>query len=198
MKIDTLPIGPEEENVYILHRDGHVLIVDPGGRTKEIVSHISPDEIVDGIILTHGHEDHTLAADDLSEMYGGHVYIHPDDLPLVLPSARISGSSPVYAECRKLQGKMKIGNFEIEAYHTPGHTAGSVCVMWRRKLFSGDTLFAGDIGRCDLYSGDEESMKQSLRFLASLPGDTAVLPGHGPSTTIARELKTNPYLSETF
>ena len=196
MKTEKLIMGPEEENVYILHQSGHVLIIDPGYNAKEIASHIDPNEQVDGILLTHGHEDHTGAADDLCEIYGCRLYMHPADLPLIDPANSRSGFCyPVYTRTEDPGKRITTAAFTADVYHTPGHTAGSVCYRIRNHLFTGDTLFACDIGRTDLFSGSEEEMKESLRFLQTLPKDLAVEPGHGPSTTLSRELKNNPYFS---
>ncbi len=196
MKVDVLPIGLYQENIYILHDKGHVLIVDPGRYAGEIIRCIGKDETVDGIILTHGHDDHTGAADDTADEYGCPVYLHPADRILVDPDAVKYGfDAPVYHEITDLnQGEIQVGIFPLTVYHTPGHTAGSVCVRYRGLLFSGDTLFAGSIGRTDLYSGDDAQMNSSLQFLLTLPNDLKVLPGHGPATTIGRERQMNPFL----
>lgn len=196
MKVDVLPIGLYEENCYVLHDRDHVLFVDPGRYAKQIASCVSEKETVDGIILTHGHEDHTGAADDLAEMYGCPVYISFEDYILIDPknSTPFGYGAPVYSKVYDLKGTMKIGIFDLEVIATPGHTAGSVCIRYRNLLFTGDTLFAGSIGRTDLYSGDEEQMIQSLVLLSKLSHDLHVLPGHGPDTTIGRELIRNLYL----
>ena len=196
MKVDVLPIGLYQENIYILHDKGHVLVIDPGRYASEIRKCIGSDEKVDGIILTHGHDDHTGAADDLAELYGCPVYLHPDDRILVDPhTAKYGYDGPVYSEITDLcEGQMTAGIFPLTVYHTPGHTAGSVCVRYRNILFSGDTLFAGSIGRTDLYSGDESQMEESLLRLMKLPADLRVLPGHGPASTIGRECQMNPFL----
>ena len=196
MKLDILPIGQYEENVYVLHDKGHVLIIDPGRSAKTIASVIAPDETVDAVILTHGHADHTQAADDISEMYHCPVYMNREDYILVDPSfaGKHGFDGPVYSEILDLQAVMKIGVFDLQIHYTPGHTAGSVCVQYKNLLFSGDTLFAGSIGRTDLYSGDEMQMAQSLEYLKKLPHDLKVLPGHGPSSTIGTEIKRNPFM----
>ena len=196
MKIDTLPIGLYQENSYILHDNGHVLFVDPGRFAKEIASHVKEDEIADAILLTHGHEDHTAAVDDLYDIFHCPVYMHPGDAFMVDPkNSATMFSSPVYAPIRCFtEGKMTIGAFDLEILYTPGHSKGSVCILYRNRLFSGDTLFAGSIGRTDLEGGDDREMTASLKKLKDLPKDLWVYPGHGNATTIAQERETNPFL----
>ncbi len=197
MKLDILPVGMYEENCYVLHDKGHVLIVDPGRRPEKIAACIGADETVDGILLTHGHSDHTMAADDLAEKYGCPVFMDRRDIILTSPSGgRVDGTEyPVYAEISDLtEGEMKLGGFDLEIIHTPGHTAGSTVIRCRNILFTGDTLFAGTIGRTDLFSGSESEMIGSLQRLKALPHDLKICPGHGPVSTIGRELTVNPYL----
>ncbi len=196
MKVDVLPIGLYQENSYVLHDHDHVLFIDPGRYAIQIAACVSEKETVDGVILTHGHEDHTQAADDLAEMFGCDVYMSLDDFVLVDPKnpLRYGYDAPVYSPIKDLRGEMTVGTFPLTVISTPGHTAGSVCVRFRSLLFTGDTLFAGDIGRTDLYSGSEEEMIETLKLFKDLPHDLRVLPGHGPASTIGRELKVNPYL----
>lgn len=197
MKLEVLPIGLYGENIYILHENDHVLIVDPGAHAKEIANMISKKETVDAIILTHGHEDHTGAVDDLVDMYHCPVFLHERDFGLVDPEdTKNVGSyvTPVYAPLHKLEKETSAGTFRLVVYHTPGHTEGSCCIRYRNILFSGDTLFAGSCGRTDLYSGDETKMIASLHFLKTLPRDLRVFPGHGPSTTIGQECDTNCFM----
>lgn len=198
MKIQVLPIGLYGENIYVLHDHGHVLVIDPGAHAKEIAKCIEKDEVVDAVLLTHGHEDHTGACDDLLDLYDVPVYIHPSDKQLI-DTEHPTGSGYDGAVYHKttdfIEGKMTIGTFPLTVYHTPGHTSGSVCIQYRNVLFSGDTLFAGSIGRTDLFSGNEAEIINSLKELATLPSDLRVLPGHGPETTIGHELKMNPFLT---
>ncbi len=179
----------------MLHQDGHVLIVDPGANARAIASVIEKDECVDGILLTHGHEDHTLAVDDLVDLYHCSVWMHPADLPLVDPKNTLGGYvTPVYTPIQPVTEEMKIGVYKIHMYSTPGHTEGSCCYQIRNMLFTGDTLFAGSCGRTDLYSGDERKMVESLRYLKGFPHDLIVYPGHGPSSTIKHEIQTNMFM----
>lgn len=197
MKIDVLPIGLYQENIYVLHDHGHVLVIDPGRYAKQIASCIEKNETVDGIILTHGHEDHTGAVDDLTDLIPCRVFMHPADMQLTDPSLAVKTgySTPVYHEIEPLQEQMQIGIFPLTVYHTPGHTSGSVCVRYRNVLFTGDTLFASSIGRTDLFSGNDKEMLESIEFLKTLPADLRVCPGHGPASTIGEEVRRNPYFN---
>ena len=196
MKIETLPIGLYQENSYILHDQDHVLFIDPGRFGSELAAHVSAKETVDGIVLTHGHEDHTGAVDDLVDLFHCPVYMHPGDLDMIDPhAAPTSYAAPVYAEVKELEeGEVTIGSFTLTIYHTPGHSRGSVLVQYRNRLFTGDTLFAGSIGRTDLFGGDDREMVVSLKRIHELPNDLWVYPGHGEATTIGQEKQTNPYL----
>jgi len=196
MKIETLPIGLYQENSYILHDNGHVLFIDPGRFGKELAAHVGENETVDAILLTHGHEDHTGAVDDLAEIFHCPVYMHYGDLDMVDPKLPpTSFSSPVYTPVQELkEGKTTIGTFPLEILHTPGHSRGSVCILYRNRLFSGDTLFAGSIGRTDLEGGNDLEMVQTLKRLKELPNDLWIYPGHGDASTIGQEKQTNPYL----
>ena len=196
MKIDTLPIGLYGENSFILHDNGHVLFIDPGRFAQELSRHVSDDETVDAILLTHGHEDHTQAVDDLYDIYKCPVYLHEGDYEMVDPKfGKTNFAVPLYCPLTPYnEGEMTIGAFALTIYFTPGHTKGSVLIQYRNRLFSGDTLFAGSIGRTDLWGGNDEEMMASLKRIKELPNDLWVYPGHGEATTIGQEKKTNPYL----
>ncbi len=196
MKIDTLPIGLYGENSFILHDNGHVLFIDPGRFAEELSRHVSDDETVDAILLTHGHEDHTQAVDDLYDIYRCPVYLHEGDFDMVDPKfGKTNFAVPLYSPLTPYtEGEMTIGVFPLTIYYTPGHTKGSVLIRYRNRLFSGDTLFAGSIGRTDLWGGNDLEMMESLKRIKELPNDLWVYPGHGEATTIGQEKKTNPYL----
>jgi glyoxylase-like metal-dependent hydrolase (beta-lactamase superfamily II) len=196
MNLDILPIGLYGENSYVLHDKDHVLFIDPGRYAEKIASCVDKNETVDAIVLTHGHEDHTGAVDDLVDKYHCPVYMSAKDVPLVDPKCATDRgySAPVYAKILPLSEKLQAGQFKLTVYETPGHTAGSVCIQYRNLLFTGDTLFAGDIGRTDLYSGSPKDMMQSMQVFKALPHDLQIYPGHGPASSISQELKSNLYL----
>lgn len=196
MKVNMLPIGLYMENCYVVHEDGHVLIVDPGGHPEIISSVIKKDEKVDAILLTHGHEDHTSAVDEVVNLYHCPVYMSKKDLPLVSKETSQDHpfAKPVTSKILPVTEWMDIGVFHIRMIPSPGHTHGSVCYMIENCIFSGDTLFAGSVGRTDLMDSSSEEMITSLKTIAVLPKDYTVLPGHGSATTIAEELQSNYYL----
>ena len=199
MKIDLLPIGQYEENTYVVHEDGLVFIVDPGRHAKEIKKYIKDEKVI-GIFLTHGHDDHTGAVDDLVDDYGCPVYLHPLDFSLVqLKGNAHNGGSTHPLTCPLLpleEGELTLEDLSFKVIHTPGHTSGSVLIQYQKALFTGDTLFQGTIGRTDLFSGDWAEMRKSLEIIAHLDSDLRVLPGHGMTSTIAIEKQTNPFLKE--
>jgi glyoxylase-like metal-dependent hydrolase (beta-lactamase superfamily II) len=145
------------------------------------------------IVSTHGHWDHVGDNAAVAEHTGAAIAIHP------LDAERLSDPKPMWAPFEippsvaavelAEGGQVRFGDIRLEVLHTPGHTAGSVCLVAHDAglLFSGDTLFAGSFGRVDLPGGDAAAMVASLGRLATLPDDLTVLPGHGPATTIGGE-----------
>jgi glyoxylase-like metal-dependent hydrolase (beta-lactamase superfamily II) len=162
-----------------------------------------------GILLTHGHIDHTGGSGQLTRSTGASVYVHPDDDFLTLhPSEQLMamfGLTPpgVYDVPDKFEplsdGEvLEVAGLRFEVRHTPGHTPGHCCFYLEEQetLFSGDQLFAGSIGRTDLPRGSFTSLMTSMQEkVLVLPDETRVLPGHGPETTIGRERATNPFLT---
>ncbi len=186
-----------QTNCYLLKENGHVLIIDPASSTNRILSALDEDDVVDGIVLTHGHFDHIGAVDMLKKRLHCPVYIHCLDEKLAR-DVRIDRFGTDIAVKSPLSlidgGIVNIGAFELEILHTPGHTDGSICIGYKNHLFTGDTLFENSVGRCDLYSGSESKLKQSLRILCERNPHTLIYPGHGKTTVLLNELKMNPYL----
>ena len=191
MNIQRLTLGLYQTNIYILSNDTEALVIDPG---------YEPDTILDAlegltlkaILLTHGHFDHVGAVKELVAETGCEVYIHAAES--TMPPMMTAG--PLYYTRTYAEGDTvaPIAGAELTVLHTPGHTPGSVCLLWGQELFAGDTLFAGSCGRVDLPGGDPAQMMQSLNRLASLQADYRVHPGHGPSTTLSQEKRYNPYM----
>lgn len=188
MKIEKIVCGAYAENAYCI--DGELLI-DPGDDLPTLARLAGG---IKAILLTHGHFDHMLAAEELQKRTGVPVYVHPLDAPM-LSDASLSAYNP------EVSSLPQPGHIACTAYpeslfgfrvlHTPGHTPGSVCLYREEEkvLFSGDTLFRAGFGRTDLAGGSMHQLLSSLRTLLALPRDVRVYPGHGESTTIDEECR---------
>jgi glyoxylase-like metal-dependent hydrolase (beta-lactamase superfamily II) len=205
MSIVPIPVGSLETNAYLAISGGEAIIVDPGGDPQRIAQAVKRSGVskIVAIVLTHGHFDHAGAVAELKKATGAPVLMHPLDVPLyrVAPQqARLFGCPPFAVQeiDRHLAagGSITFGRAVLKVIHTPGHTPGGICLFGEGHLFSGDTLFAGSIGRSDLPGGSSRDLMESIRrHLMPLPDATEVHPGHGPRTTMAREKRSNPFLT---
>lgn len=212
---ESLAVGPFQCNCHILadEETKEALIVDPGDEPDRIVKAVKDLGVrVTGLVHTHCHLDHITATRRLREETGAPILIHEADrwlyenlkmqfdLTLRLFGVRAGGDDPLPVDRYLAHGEqVSFGNHRLKVIHTPGHTPGSCCFSLQdrkeRRLFSGDTLFAGSIGRTDLWGGDMEQELSSIRErLFALPEDTVVYPGHGPETRIGTEKRENPFL----
>lgn len=186
------PLGDYQTNCCLLWDDDACVVIDPGYEGPDLDSLLARAPVPpQAILLTHAHFDHVGAVDSLRAK-GAALYVHPAerDLPAALAPLDFSGALPLQdGDC------ITFGSLSFHVLHTPGHTPGSCCFLTDSLLLSGDTLFAGSCGRMDL-GGSEEDMMTSLKRLHDLPGDYTVLPGHGPSTTLARERIRNLWMRE--
>ena len=197
VNIEAVSCGIIQENAYIVSRDGRddCVVIDPGDDFAKLQKALG-DRLVGAILLTHGHFDHILAAGPLSEATGAPVYIHAADAEMLNDSVLngYAGLMGGFVQGPEVKAEALSGRFEacglaFDVLHTPGHSKGSVCLYLKDEgvLFSGDTLFEAGYGRVDLHGGDMRAMLNSLKALFELPGETAVYPGHGGPTTLARE-----------
>ena len=192
----TVPLGAYQTNCYLLYnpeRDD-CLVIDPGYEAETVLSQVERmGKTIAGILLTHGHFDHVGAVRDLAAETGCVVYIHEQEL--TMPPQMTAGK--LYYTHFYADGDVhKLAGMQIRVHHTPGHTPGSVCLETEQLLFTGDTLFAGSCGRTDLPGGDWQTILTSLHYLRGLNGDLQVLPGHGESSFLWREIRYNPFLNE--
>ena len=212
MQIHAAPLWLAATNCYVVSGDGETgVIVDAPPGLAQIEQIVEQAGIVPvALLATHGHVDHIGAAGAVTRRWSMVGYLHPDDDWLAEdPAAQLRimfGMQPDgdYAPPDRYEALadgqvLEIAGCSFEVLHTPGHTPGHVCfrVADEGVLLSGDHLFAGSIGRTDLPGGDYDTLMESMRDkIAPLPPETDVLPGHGPATTIARELAANPFLSQ--
>lgn len=210
MNIIVMPVGMLGTNCYLLSsKDGSCAVIDPGAQPQKIIDKIEEQKLgVKYVLLTHGHHDHIGGVKKLLEQYPeARLCVGKNDLELLSDPAKSmaftrhdNADDFIIQNAQTLEenAELKLGELKIRVIETPGHTRGGVCYICRDALFSGDTLFYEDCGRCDLYGGSYDVMLKSLRKLADLEDDYTVYPGHGESTTMQHERKHNRYIAESY
>lgn len=200
--IHTLVLGAYQTNCYIVHDDSSksCAVIDPGYEPEKILT--LTDKLgltVDAVLLTHGHFDHVGAVEALVSRTGCKLWMKEADYTQK-PSPIASFFYPIHdcdftevSFCEEGE-QIHAGGLMFTVLETPGHTWGSVCYRCEDVIFTGDTLFAGACGRTDLPGGDAQWLRRSLARLAALEEDPTVYPGHGESSSLAREKRYNPYL----
>ncbi len=196
------PVGQLQANCWLVWDDGgHAVLIDPGDEAARLLRALAQRDLtLSAILLTHAHFDHMMAAEALQQQTGAPLLVHEADAPaLTDPTKSLTvwaGVDCVLTADRLLKDgdTVTAGDLTFTVYHTPGHTPGSCCYGMNTWLFTGDTLFAGSIGRTDFPGGDIAAMRRSLCRLAALPDEWLVLPGHEGESTIGYEKQTNPYM----
>lgn len=205
MKHESVIVGALETNCYLVYCQETLecAIIDPGAEPEKILRLIGHKGLKPTILInTHGHVDHIGANQDIKDTFDIPSCLHEADSPMlesVLQSelSFLLGAkeSPPPDRFLKEGDVIKIGNVSLSVIHTPGHSPGSVSLMGDGILFSGDTLFFGGVGRTDLPGSSWSELERSIREkIFTLPADTVVLPGHGPTTTVSQEKKFNPFI----
>lgn len=204
---EILPVGPLQCNCSVIgdEKSREAMVIDPGDDIEQVLTLVRKHALtIKQIVITHAHIDHVGGAMKLKKATGAPILLNQNDYALLkmldVQAAWIGVPSPGTVEIDQSLGhgqKLVTGALTSEVLHTPGHTEGSVCLYFapEKKLIAGDTLFAGSIGRTDLPGGSYKKILNSLHEqVLALPDETAVVPGHGPPTTIGRERESNPFL----
>lgn len=208
MEWKQIPLGALQTNCYLLsNEEKQCILFDPGAEGEKLNSWLKEEGYRPlAILLTHAHFDHIGAVDEVRDHWKIPVYIHKLESswltdPSLNGSSRFPFGEPISGKpadnLLEEEGMLEIGPFTLQLLHTPGHSPGSISyyVHDAQTVFAGDTLFAGSIGRTDLPGGDHDQLLESIRSqLLTLPKETAVLPGHGPITSIKAEKNHNPFL----
>jgi hydroxyacylglutathione hydrolase len=207
MILETLTVGPFQENCYVIGDEaaGAGAVVDPGDEATRIALAVEQTGLeIAQILITHAHIDHVGAVAALVDEYSCPVLMHAEAEPMLdqLPTqAMMMGLrfGKVPAVDRHIEGDevLEVGDLRLKALYTPGHAPGHLALYAESEsaVFSGDALFAGSVGRTDLFGGDMELLMRSINErLLALPDETRVYPGHGPQTTVGDERRYNPFV----
>jgi glyoxylase-like metal-dependent hydrolase (beta-lactamase superfamily II) len=207
---ETFPVGPLQCNCTILGDEAthEAIVVDPGDDIPGILVRLARHNLrVTRIVVTHAHIDHIAGAQSLKAITAAPILYNQHDLPLAaLIAEQADWLGVTTPDVRPPDDDLPdhtvihAGSIHAEVLHTPGHTPGSIClhIPDHALLLAGDTLFAGAVGRTDLFiGGDHEQLLRSIHgLLLPLPDNTMVIPGHGGVTTIGRERQNNPFLQD--
>ncbi|HAI20629.1 MAG TPA: MBL fold metallo-hydrolase [Clostridiales bacterium UBA8153] len=205
LRVEVFALGELEANCYLVwcEQTGQAMVIDPGGDPAPVFQSAGRRKLsVVLIVNTHGHVDHIAGNARLRQLTGARLLIGAGDAPMLgNPALNLSswvGESLAMAADDLLNDgdRITVGELVFAVIYTPGHSPGGICLHTAGAVFTGDTLFAGSIGRSDLPGGDTEQLMRSLEErLMILPGETMVYPGHGPTSTIALEKRCNPFLT---
>lgn len=206
MIIAGFPVGSVGANCYIFGDDAtrEVFVIDPGDEAERILAELRRlDARPVAIVNTHGHFDHVMAVDEVRRATHVPFWIHEGERP-VLESGPSRAKvlfgidlppSPVPDRWIAEGDVLPVGGLRLTVRHTPGHSPGGVCLVGDGLVFTGDTLFAGSVGRTDLPGANQDALFASIaRVLLPLPDETVCYPGHGPETTIGEEKRGNPFI----
>ena len=208
MRLRAFVVSPIGSNCYVIAEDAaqgnQAVIVDPGDVSLDpVFDYIAKEHLeVVAVWNTHAHFDHVAGVDVVRNKFQVPAWVHADDLPLWdnLPAVMQQWLGKSVDALRapdhfwKDGDVVALGQNKFTVWHTPGHSPGSVCLVGEQLVFTGDTLFAGSIGRTDLPLSDSQAMMKSLQRLLDLPDALELFPGHMQSTTMQRERMTNPFL----
>lgn len=204
--VHRLVVGTLAANCYLVcDSDKNALVIDPGACPASLRRYIESQGVrVAAYVLTHSHLDHISALDELAQTLPAEVAIHPEENDWAF--CEKNAWLPAYPRTREVaitrplrhQQTFRDGGLAYTVIHTPGHSPGSVCLWFPRErlVFTGDTLFAGTVGRTDLHRSSYASLARSLGVFLLMPPDTAIYAGHGQPTTVQNEVAHNPFMQD--
>lgn len=206
LSVDVVVAGPFMENAYVVgdSDSGEALVIDPGGEVERLAALVARRGLkVTAVLATHGHIDHVAAAGEARTRFGAPFAIHSADRGLLshlgmqaLMFGLGAPEDPTVDRWLEDGEVLSLGAQQVEVLHTPGHSPGGVCFRVGTVIFTGDTLFAGSVGRTDLPGGDGRILLGSIRERLLRPewDEWAFYPGHGPGGTLGHERRMNPYV----
>ena len=208
MNIEVLHVGPLGTNCYVVWDDNDVCaVVDCGGQAEKVAEFIEEKHLKPShMLLTHGHGDHIGGVEGFLTMYPHvQVVMAKEDIEMISDRQK-SMADPCGCEQSEFEVDLivdegdvvNVGDMEFHVLKTPGHTDGGVTYIMGKMMFTGDTLFAGSMGRTDLYGGDNAKMAASLKRLGEIDGYYVVLPGHGTASNLEDERRANPFIKKAM
>lgn len=207
MIIRRLAVGPLEANCFLIGDEdsGKAMVIDPGDEPDRVMDAAKADNLsLEYIVCTHAHFDHVGAVPDVKDETGAKIIVHKDELEIYRGARDMAAfwgyDIPPLPEPDILVeegSEIRLGALSFKVLHTPGHSPGGICLLGEGVVVTGDTLFAGSVGRTDFHGGDMNKLKESFQRLLSLPPETKVLAGHGPDSTIGEERSGN-FFSKLF
>lgn len=191
-------------NSFLIYAEdsNEAVIIDPAFNHRALSEFIQDKDLnPKAILLTHGHIDHIAEVLELKSEYKIDIYCHELENELLKDPKKSLADKFGYKELSfeadyllKDNDIINFGPMTFHIIHTPGHTKGGICLLTENHMFTGDTLFAGSMGRTDLYGGNDEHMRASLYKLSKYDDDISIYPGHGPDSTMGKEKQSNPFL----
>jgi hydroxyacylglutathione hydrolase len=206
MKIENIVVGPLQVNCYIVYDEESLdaMVIDPGDDAGKIIRLIDDRKLaVSRIVCTHAHFDHIGAVRELKNKTGAPVMLSKDDFDIYMRADRQASlwgfqlAQPPVPDIYLADGEeIDVGKLHFRVIQTPGHSPGGICLYGEGVIFTGDTIFAGSVGRTDFPGGSMAELKRSFSWILSLPPETKIFPGHGPLTTVKREKEFNFFVHE--
>jgi glyoxylase-like metal-dependent hydrolase (beta-lactamase superfamily II) len=206
MKIQRITVGPLQSNCYVVYDEQalEALVIDPGDDARLILQSIDSKKLkILYIVCTHAHFDHIGAVAEIREKTGGKIVLHKNEIE-IYEGARDQGAlwgfvieQPPQPDILIDEGdELSVGDITLKVLHTPGHSPGGISLYCEGVVLTGDTVFAGSVGRTDFYGGSIEELKMSFKRIISLPPETQIFPGHGDLSTVKNEKEFNFFIQE--